>query len=110
MSTESLVKRLPNDIGGTECSEKIQMAEREILPWEKRIHALLEILDFHKIVNTEEKRRGIENLGTEMAGKLSYYERWVVSGANILLQKGILTPDDIAKKTKEVSDRYGIKL
>ena len=51
------------------------------------------MLDFHKIINTEEKRRGVEALGAEMIGKLSYYERWIVAFANILFQKGILTPE-----------------
>ena len=51
------------------------------------------MLDFHKIINTEEKRRGVEALGAEMVGKLTYYERWIVAFANILFQKGILTPE-----------------
>ena len=35
------------------------------------------MLDFHKIINTEEKRRGVEALGSEMVAKLTYYERWM---------------------------------
>ena len=50
------------------------------------------MLDFHKIINTEEKRRGVEALGAEMVGTLSYYERWIAAFANILFQKGLLTP------------------
>lgn len=111
MSTESLVKKLPNDLGGTGCSgDKIEIVERALYPWEKRCHALLDVLDYHKIVNTEEKRRGTENIGSEMVGKLSYYEKWIVSASNCLLQKGILSPDDIAVKTKEVAERYDVKL
>jgi hypothetical protein len=111
MSTESMVKKLPNDLGGTGCStDKIEIYERDLYPWEKRCHALLDVLDYHKIVNTEEKRRGTENLGSEMAGKLTYYEKWIVSASNCLLQKGIFGPDDIAIKTKEVAERYDVKL
>lgn len=111
MSTEIMVKKLPNDLGGTGCSDdKIEIFERDLYPWEKRCHALLDVLDYHKIVNTEEKRRGTENIGSEMAAKLSYYEKWIVSASNCLLQKGILAPDDIAIKTKEVAGRYNIKL
>jgi hypothetical protein len=57
-------------------------------------------------VNTEEKRRGVEDLGSEMIGKLSYYERWIVSAINVLLEKGVLTPDQLAKKTAEVEARF----
>jgi len=111
MSTESMVKHLPNDIGGTGCSDdKIKIVERELYPWEKRCHALLDVLDYHKVVNTEEKRRGTENIGAEMADKLTYYEKWIVSASNCLLQKGIITPDEIAVKTKEVAARYNIML
>jgi hypothetical protein len=106
--TEYLVKHLPNDIGGLSCEEKINRVEHAMLPWEKRCHALLDVLDYHKIVNTEEKRRGTENIGSEMAGKLTYYEKWIVSASNCLLQKGILTPDMIGRKTQEVGRIYNV--
>jgi len=105
MSSELLVKKLPNDIGG-DASGKIERVEHELLPWEKRCHALADVLDFHKIINTEEKRRGVEALGSEMIGKLSYYERWIVAFANILFQKGILTPGDLAIKMEELEARH----
>lgn len=107
--TEYFIKHLPNDFGGAECKDKINISERALDPWEKRCHALLDVLDYHKIVNTEEKRRGTENIGPDLAGKLTYYEKWIVSASNCLLQKGVLTPDEIAQKTKEVSERYEIK-
>ena len=61
--SEELLKRLPNDIGG-QPGAPIQRSEHQYLPWEKRCHALADILDMRKIVNTEEKRRGVESLGT----------------------------------------------
>lgn len=103
--TEKLVKRLPNDVGGLP-ADPIQRVDHELEPWEKRCHALADVLDFHKIVNTEEKRRGVEALGAEMVVKLSYYERWIVAFANILFQKGILTPTELALKMKEVEGRF----
>ena len=63
MSTsDDLMKRLPNDIGGLP-AEPVARVEHELEPWEKRCHALADVLDFHKIINTEEKRRGVEALG-----------------------------------------------
>src|SRR3954469_16859929 len=104
-ASETLVTHLPTDLGGGEAGP-IAITDHELLPWEKRCHALLDILDIHKIVNTEEKRRGVEDLGSEMIGKLTYYERWIVSAINVLLEKGVLTPDQLAKKTAEVEARY----
>jgi hypothetical protein len=58
------------------------------------------------LTNTKQKHRGFESLGAEMVGKLTYYERWIVAFANILFQKAILTPDELAKKTEEVTARH----
>jgi Nitrile hydratase beta subunit len=104
-STENLVKRLPNDIGGLP-AEPIQRVEHDLEPWEKRCHALADALDFHKIINTEEKRCGVEALGAEMVGKLSYYERWIVAFANILFRKQILTPEELARKMDQIEARW----
>jgi hypothetical protein len=101
---EALVKKLPNDIGGLPAGP-IQRVEHELEPWEKRCHALADVLDFHKIINTEEKRRGVEALGSELIGKLTYYERWIVTFANILFQKQLLTPEELARKMDEVAAR-----
>lgn len=101
---EELLRRLPNDIGGLPAGP-IDRSEHELQPWEKRCHALADVLDFHKIINTEEKRRGVEALGAEMIGRLSYYERWIAAFANILFQKGILTPGELARKMAEVEAR-----
>ena len=103
--SEQLLRRLPNDIGGLP-APAIDQTDHELEPWEKRCHALADVLDFHKIINTEEKRRGVEALGTEMVGKLTYYERWIAAFANILFQKGTLTPGDLARKMDEVEARY----
>jgi hypothetical protein len=103
--TEHLLRKLPNDVGGLP-ADRIERADHVLEPWEKRCHALADVLDFHKIINTEEKRRGVESLGTEIVGKLTYYERWIAAFAFLLFQKGILTPDDLARKMAEVEARH----
>lgn len=102
--SDALITRLPNDIGGLPAAP-IDRTEHVLAPWEKRCHALADVLDFHKLINTEEKRRGVEALGSEIIGKLSYYERWAVAFANILFQKGVLTPEDLAQRMREVERR-----
>ena len=101
-----LLTRLPTELGGLQAGP-LERVEHELEPWEKRCHALADVLDFHKIINTEEKRRGVEALGSEMVGKLSYYERWITAFANICFEKGILTPEDVARKMEEISRRFG---
>jgi Nitrile hydratase beta subunit len=99
ISKEELMRRLPTDFGGLPAG-RIERVEHELEPWEKRCHALADVLDFHKIINTEEKRRGVEALGSELIG------RWIVAFANILFEKSILTPDQLARKMDEVAARY----
>lgn len=103
--TQELLRRLPNDIGGLD-ADRIVQSDHELEPWEKRCHALADVLDFHKIISTEEKRRGVEALGAEMVGKLTYYERWIAAFAVILFQKQILAPDELARKMEEVESRH----
>src|SRR5271170_3472963 len=100
-----LLTRLPTEFGGLQAGP-VERVEHELEPWEKRCHALADVLDYHKIINTEEKRRGVEALGTELIGKLSYYERWIVAFANILFEKQVLTPEELALKMDLVAARY----
>lgn len=104
--TEHLLKRLPTEVGGLDAGP-IQRVEHEYAPWEKRCHALANVLDIHKIISTEQKRRGVEALGSELVEKLSYYERWIVAFANILFEKEMLTPEELARKMDEVAERHG---
>jgi len=100
----NLLRILPNETGGQD-SAPFERVEHDLLPWEKRCHALADVLDFHKIINTEEKRRGVEALGATMVSKLNYYQRWIAAFAIILFEKGILTPDELAVKMEEVEAR-----
>ncbi len=103
--SEQFVRRLPNDIGGVP-APAIDQSDHVLEPWEKRCHALADVLDYHKIISTEAKRRGVEALGSDLIGKLSYYERWIVAFSNILFQQQILTPTELALKMAEVETRW----
>jgi hypothetical protein len=103
--SQTILTQLPNDIGGAD-SDRFERVDHPLEPWEKRCHALADVLDFHKIINTEEKRRGVEALGSELIAKLSYYERWTAVFANLLFAKGILVPSELAIKMDEVQARF----
>ena len=98
--SQDLVRRLLNDIGG--CRPGPYSASTMNWSRGKRCHVLADVLNFHKIINTEEMGCGVEALGAEMVGKLSYYERWIVAFANTLFRKGVLTPSELALKMKDV--------
>ena len=102
---ETFMHRLPNDVGG-QPSPAFSRVEHELAGWEKRCHALADVLDYHKLISTEEKRRGVEALGNEMVNGLSYYQRWAVTFAILLFQKGVLTPTGLAEKMAEIEGRW----
>jgi hypothetical protein len=64
-----------------------------------------DVLRFSQNHQHEEECRGVEALGAELVAKLTYYERWIVAFANILFEKGILTPNDVARKMEGVAAR-----
>jgi hypothetical protein len=75
--------------------------------WEKRAHALLVLLNepCRDVVNVHELRRGIEALGSAEYDRLTYYERWIASIANVLVEKGVITTDELGRKLAEVEAR-----
>src|ERR1700710_1315482 len=105
MSLDDFMHRLPNDVGG-QPSAAFARVEHELAPWERRCHALADVLDYHKLISTEEKRRGVEALGAEMVNRLSYYERWATAFAVLLFQKGVLSPTSLTNKRSEVEARW----
>jgi Nitrile hydratase beta subunit len=95
-----------HDLGGRPAGP-IDRAEREIEPWEKRVDALFQVLSGRGIIGVDELRRAIEGLGAAEYDRLSYYRRWMAAMTNLLLEKGVLTADELARKLEEVRARDG---
>jgi hypothetical protein len=93
-----------NDFGGLPAGPMV-FAEHELSPWEKRCHATLECLYWREVMSQEEKRRTIEDLGQTLYAGLGYYQKWALSVATCLTNKGLLTQDELAAKTDEVRAR-----
>jgi hypothetical protein len=95
-----------HDLGGLPAGP-LDRSEHQLAPWEKRVHALMILLSApdRNVLNVHELRRGIESLGTAEYDRLSYYERWITSVTNTLLQKGVLTADELGRKLAEIEER-----
>jgi hypothetical protein len=96
--------RAANDLGGLPAGP-LDLAEHPLLPWEKDAHALIDVLARKGIVSVEEKRRGIDELGREVYDRLTYYEKWVLSVSNMLLAKGVVTSEELARKLEAIALR-----
>jgi hypothetical protein len=98
-----------NDFGGKP-AEPMVIAEHELAPWEKRTHAMLECLYWREVMSMEEKRKAIEDLGLTIYADLTYYQKWAVAAANHLMDKGLITQDELATKMAEVQARVASEL
>jgi hypothetical protein len=99
--------RRHHDMGGLDAGP-VERAEHDYAPWEKRVDAILRLLSDRKrrILVTDELRRGIEDLGPGVYDELNYYERWIASISNLLLEKGVITTDELGRKMAEIEARH----
>jgi hypothetical protein len=99
--------RRHHDMGGLDAGA-VENSEHDYAMWEKRVDAIVKVLSTpeRKLLSTDELRRGIEELGPGVYEELGYYERWISSATNILLEKGVFTVDELATKMAEVEARW----
>ena len=83
-----------HDMGGLPAG-KVEPAEHDYALWEKRVDALLVLLSRKGHVTVDELRRNIETIGADAYDKMSYYERWIYAIAQTLIQRGILSVDEL---------------
>lgn len=97
--------RRVHDMGGLDAGPVCQEGHAHE-PWEKRVDAIRMLCGKRKLLTTDEMRRNIEDLGPGVYDKLGYYERWCASVTNVLLQKGVITVDELGRKMAEVEKRW----
>ena len=98
--------RGPHDVGGLEAGP-VDTTAHDVTFWEKQIDALHALIadDKRRIVPKGQNRRYVEALGEDVYNTLSYYERWTATMSQQLLEKGVLTRDEIDAKVREIRDR-----
>ena len=96
--------RGPHDIGGLEAGP-VDTSPHDMSVWEKQIDAMNQLLAQKGYRKTDENRRYIEMLGHDVYNTLSYYERWTAALARVLIEKGVLTQDEIDAKVAAVRAR-----
>ena len=85
-----------HDIGGLP-SGAVQATEHDYALWEKRVDAMMVLLSKKGHLTVDELRRNIETLGEDAYDKMSYYERWIYSITQTLIQRGIISIDELGR-------------
>ena len=93
--------RRHHDMGGLEAG-RVDRDEHDKAPWEKRVDALMVLLGQRKIVGVDELRRGIEELGADAYDRYGYYERWMASMTNLLLEKKVIGVGELGERMAEI--------
>ncbi|MEM7442134.1 MAG: nitrile hydratase [Pseudomonadota bacterium] len=95
-----------HDVGGL-LDEPFEASEHDYLPWEKRVHAIRELLAEKGLLRVDELRRAIESAGEEEYRKLTYYEQWVSAICKVMLERGVVTDDELGRRIAEIDQRDG---
>jgi len=100
--------RSHHDMGGQPAGA-VEPTEHDYALWEKRVDALMMLLSRKdcRLLTVDELRRNIEGLGPDAYDRMSYYERWIYAITQTLIQRGVITVDELGRKIKQVQDREG---
>ena len=98
--------RGPHDVGGLP-DGPVDTEAHDVTFWEKQIDALHALVgdDKRGIVPKGQNRRYVEAWDEDVYNTLNYYERWTATMSQQLLEKGILTRDEIDDKVRGIRDR-----
>ena len=91
-----------HDRGGWPNDDPINRSEHILADWEQRVDALAMLLGQKGVRTTDESRRAIEGLELEKYESLKYYEKWAAGMEILLVEKGILTTEEIDAKMAEL--------
>jgi len=82
----------------------VDRGQHEVEDWERLADAISSSLGKEGLYTTDEHRRAIESL--EVYRDLSYYERWVAATEKLLVEKEILTAEEIDERAAEIERRW----
>jgi len=105
---ESFVVRGHHDLGGGPAG-KLERADHDYGEWERRVDALMVlcvgITGKKRLMSVDELRKNIEALPPETYERTTYYEKWITSLTQTLIQRGVITTAELAAKMNQVARR-----
>lgn len=98
-----------HDMGGLPAG-KVEPTEHDYEEWERRVDALMMfcsgVKGKRRLLTVDELRKNIEALPPEAYDRLAYYEKWITSLTQSLIQRGVITTAELARKMTEVEKRH----
>jgi nitrile hydratase beta subunit-like protein len=99
--------RAVHDVGGLAFGP-IDREEHDLALWEKRTDAMLILLRDNKrrALSVDSHRRTIEDYGQQAYDHTTYYEKWIRSIRNLLVEQEVLAREEIEARMAEVRARH----
>lgn len=107
MSDDDVARRW-HDMGGLIDHPKLGEIDREghdYALWEKRVDALMMIATAKGRFTVDGLRRVLEDMPEDAFETQSYYERWIRSVTQNLMESGVFTPGELGAKMEEIAAR-----
>ncbi len=93
-----------HDMGGLPAG-KVERTEHDHAEWERRVDAMVSLLRGGGRITVDELRKNIEALPPQDYDALAYYEKWIASLTQTLIQRGVVTTDELGRKMEQVEKR-----
>jgi hypothetical protein len=93
-----------HDMGGT-AAGPIPTDQHDFSLWEKRVDALLIIASGKGYFTVDGLRRVLEDMGPDTFETMTYYERWIASINQNLIEAGVYTTSELAQRMTQVAAR-----
>ena len=99
--------RSHHDMGGLPAG-RVEAVEHDHAPWEKRVDALMVLLSAARQMTVDELRKNIEAIGPDAYDRMTYYERWIHSIGQTLIQRGVISIEELGRKMAQVETRLQV--
>lgn len=93
-----------HDMGG-QSAGPICDDQHDFSLWEKRVDALMILCSGKGYFTVDGLRRVLEDMGEEAFETMSYYERWIVSINQNLIESGAYSIEELGAKMEEIKAR-----
>ncbi len=93
-----------HDMGGEDAGD-IARGEHDFALWEKRVDALLRIAVGKGYFTVDGLRRALEDMGEDVFETMTYYERWIASITQNMVEAGAFTLEELNVRMEEVAAR-----
>lgn len=96
----------PHDIGGLPAGP-VEVSDHGDSRWHVEFTATFYALiaPHRRAMRLDEMRRAVEDLGDEAYNRLRYFERQTYATASIMVERGLLSWDEIEGRIAEIRDR-----